>query len=484
MMSALLQEIQGFRKRSLVPTDTVVKSMPVPDHEVRDQSGAVLRRRLAGSELEANEGCLQASEGECHGCCYGFQHERATWAPPRLVVHSNSEARPGYNSMSASEYLDTDEVLRGKVRAMAGLVRKARCCVIYSGAGLSTDAGIGDYASQAPGSISGVTPPSRPALLAEIRSHAEGAGPGPAQPVPLRSPLCAQPTLAHRVLVAMHKAGYIHRWVNQNHDGLPQKAGLPQEAINEIHGAWHAPNNPVVPMSGSLRGDLFADLLDCEQRADLTIAVGTSLCGMNADRVVTASAERAATGEAGQLGSIVIGLQRTVLDENTTLRIFARCNDVFAMLAQELALHTMPPPLAGEFWKPPILAGRSEDDYVFNGLPYDAAGNRSSAQLPSARMTLDLRDDARLVIPDGMHAGAVGVIDGFDREGNPRCRFTLKPKVGKLRAPVMMPLGRWWIQAAVDGTVPTLPVINEPADDATCPASQRMRELMRIYASP
>ena len=40
-------------------------------------------------------------------------------------------------------------------------------------------------------------------------------------------------------------------------DGLPQKAKFPQEALNEIHGAWFDPSNPVVPMSGSLRGDLF-----------------------------------------------------------------------------------------------------------------------------------------------------------------------------------------------------------------------------------
>ena len=32
----------------------------------------------------------------------------------------------------------------------------------------------------------------------------------------------------------------------------------------------------------------------------------------------------------------------------------------------------------------------------------------------------------------------------------------------KLRAYVALKLGRWWIQAAVDGTVPVLPVVNIP----------------------
>jgi hypothetical protein len=46
-------------------------------------------------------------------------------------------------------------------------------------------------------------------------------------------------------------------WVQQNHDGLPQKAGYRQEDINEIHGSWFDPSNPVVKYSGSLRDDLY-----------------------------------------------------------------------------------------------------------------------------------------------------------------------------------------------------------------------------------
>merc|ERR1712032_1124180 len=334
-----------------------------------------------------------------------------------------------------------------------------------TGAGLSTSAGILDYASQAAGTLASSTASALPEA---------GAG------QTFCSPLCAQPTVAHRVLVAMHMKGYMYRWINQNHDGLPQKAGLPQEAINEIHGAWHAPDNSVVQMTGSLRDDLFADLLACEADADLTIAVGTSLCGMNSDRVVATPAQRAARGEAGQLGSVVIGLQRTVLDEGSTLRIFGRCDDIFIALAQELALALKPALKEGEFFTPSVLVDRADCDYVFAGIQYDSCGKHST----ETASTLDLRDDAELVIPSGMHAGAVGVVDGFDREGNIRCRFKLRPKVGRLRAPVAMLLGRWWIQAAVDGKVPLLPVVNKPAESAKGPAVEHVRALMERYAAP
>merc|ERR1719401_1622553 len=279
---------------------------------------------------------LEAPAEAYHGRCFGFETERdSCWEAPRLVTSCSAEARPGYNSLTASEYLDEPPTLQAKVRAAARLIRKSRHCVVFSGAGLSTGAGIGDYASHAAGSISSGTGSA---------SHGPCAGDGAAavaaqgQSQQLLSPLCAQPTLAHRVLVAMQRAGYLKRWINQNHDGLPQKAGLPQECINEIHGSWHAPDNPVIPMSGSLRDDLYEDLLECERSADLVIAVGTSLCGMNADRVVTSPAERAARGDEGSLGALIIGLQRTVYDAGATLRVFARCDEAFALLAKELCL--------------------------------------------------------------------------------------------------------------------------------------------------
>merc|ERR1712078_397048 len=99
------------------------------------------------------------------------------------------------------------------------------------------------------------------------------------------SPYEAQPTFTHRALVALHEAGLVRYWVQQNHDGLPQKAGLPQSAINEIHGAWYDPSNPVVAMNGSLRSDLFKEMLEWEEKTDLTLSMGTSMCGMNSDRV-------------------------------------------------------------------------------------------------------------------------------------------------------------------------------------------------------
>ena len=114
------------------------------------EQGEQFGNKLEPSNVE--EVCqarLTGSPARVHGHCFGFEGERATWQAPRMAVHSAAEARPGYNTMNASEYLDDPATLRAKVKCLARLVSTARTPVFYCGAGLSTAAGIGDYASQA-----------------------------------------------------------------------------------------------------------------------------------------------------------------------------------------------------------------------------------------------------------------------------------------------------------------------------------------------
>ena len=142
---------------------------------------------------------------------------------PVLATFCEQSARPGYDTQQAHEYLDSPGSLAVKVRLVAKLLKRARKPILYTGAGISTASGIRDYASVAAGKTSLV-----------------------AQESNLSSPWDAAPTVAHRVMAAVHQHVMPLTWVQQNHDGLPQKAGFPQEQLNEIHGAWYDPSNPVV----------------------------------------------------------------------------------------------------------------------------------------------------------------------------------------------------------------------------------------------
>ena len=121
--------------------------------------------------------------------------------------------------MKAHEYQDTPKTLKVKVKMLASLLMSSKQCVAYTGAGISTASGISDYATKNKNAM------------------------GPKHKV--ISNFDARPTLSHRVLVSMFECGILKRWFQQNHDGLPQKAGMPQHAINEIHGSWFDPSNPV-----------------------------------------------------------------------------------------------------------------------------------------------------------------------------------------------------------------------------------------------
>lgn len=220
------------------------------------------------------------------------------------------------------------------------------------------------------------------------------------------------------------------------------------------------------------------DLLELEKNADLVLAVGTTLAGMNADRVFHSCARRA-NGKK-HLGCVLIGLQRSLYDSDCTLRIFEKCDRVFELLVEEIASLAPLVPMErphGEFFRPAFLEkskvvnSGEESHYLLEGLRYDAVGRKRTqkhsvgANVPTT--CLDLREGAKLVIPTGTHAGACGVVDGVDREGNPRIRFQLKlnpAKVGGFKADVMRPLGLWWLQAALDASVDQLPVVQMDLD--------------------
>merc|ERR1712093_764373 len=142
----------------------------------------------------------------------------------------------------------------------------------------------------------------------------------------MSSPLEADPTVAHCIMAELNQADLLHGWVQQNHDGLPQKAGYRQEDINEIHGSWYDPSNPVVLYSGSLRGDLFQDMRSWAKTADLVLVLGTSLSGLNADQCATKAARRSFRKAA--LGSVIISPQRSPEDGECALRFFATADEV------------------------------------------------------------------------------------------------------------------------------------------------------------
>ncbi|CAL1144617.1 unnamed protein product, partial [Cladocopium goreaui] len=215
--------------------------------------------------------------------------------------------------------------------------------------------------------------------------------------------------------------------------------------LNEIHGAWFDPSNPVVPMSGTLRGDLMSWLLEWETKCDLCLALGTSMVGMNSDRMAISAAQRAKAGKA--LGTVIVALQQTQYDTASSLRIFAPIDAVMQLLSVELQLGPemeMPRPQVTEL------------PHVYGNLPYDKNGQRSDR----SRITLDLREGARLRLVnqqgwDQERWGNEGVVLSPQESLKDEGHYAIAVGGGPVRV-----LGLWWLEAAQRGAVQALPVVN------------------------
>lgn len=371
---------------------------------------------------------LQAPLAEMHGTYLTVTHPTRL-TPPEQIMHCPMTARPGYADVDSSEYLDTPPVLRQKVQAVAALLRASHSPCLYTGAGISTASGIGDYASEASGEKS----------MAHTKRRV--------------LPYQARPTLAHRIFTALgtHELTRLE-WINQNHDGLPQKAGFPQHRLNDIHGAWYDVSNPVVAMSGSLRGDLFARFEESERTTDLVLALGTSLSGMNVDRMVTTPWKRGAD-------TVIVSLQRTQLDDQCSVRIFAKIDDFARLLCEEMG-QEVPEAQVPERY---TFEQDNEAEEVYQ-VPYDGVSGKKSTT--GAMSTLKLYDGAKVVLTIGPHRGDVGEVVGRDKQGHYIIIFQHRlKKKSKLTRPFERRLGAWWVHHALHGQLRQLPIVNVPEEE-------------------
>ena len=360
------------------------------------------------------------------------QRPQMTWQSSKPPRHDHTA--PSW--LTASEYQDTDTMLSEKIRQLANLMRVSQKTVIYSGAGISVAAGIGQAS----------------------RGSAQGRN----------LSTTAQPTLTHYALADLSKNGLIHGWVQQNHDGLPQKAGFPQEDINEIHGSWYDPSNPVVKYSGSLRQYEFEWMEREAETADLVLVLGTSLSGLNADQVATEPAYRSLQKKS--LGMVIISPQQTPHDGKATLRIFGSSDDVLRALLEKL---NMPMP---EQSRQTAISLREQPRRIL--VPYDANGKRlpttndeqsqhhQGTGGPCSRMMwLDLRPGASIRIVghniEGAQQPSQQVIVHKKNADGQVIRWDPTTQSIQLRVHrASFQLGFWWLDAAQQGRVPTIPIVN------------------------
>lgn len=133
------------------------------------------------------------------------------------------------------------------------------------------------------------------------------------------------------------------------------------------------------------------------------------------------------------------------MDHMCTVRIWAKLDDAFKLLAEKLNIKI----------KPTLFTLNSGND-VFS-VPYDAEGKFD----PNSEMVLDLRPGAkvRICVEGAKNFGATGEV-GDKKEGG-HYRIHLKETKGKQEYFTTRLFGCWWIDSALKGTAPQLPLINQ-----------------------
>mmetsp|Transcript_100267 Transcript_100267/g.189078 ORF Transcript_100267/g.189078 Transcript_100267/m.189078 type:complete len:468 (+) Transcript_100267:85-1488(+) len=250
------------------------------------------------------------------------------------------------------EQFDSDDVLTQKVDRLADMVRNSQHFVAFTGAGISTSAGIPDFRGP----------------TGKWTREAQGL-----KPLKGVSIVDAYPTSAHMALLELYRRGVLKYLISQNCDGLHRRSGFPASGISELHGnCWveicedcgqqffrdfkcnrrikeGGAKNPTDHFTGRFcycSGRLLNSTIDFGQSlpempltrarqhsrgADLHLAMGSSL------NVQPACSQPEITAAKG--GTLVIcNLQKTPLTNMAALHIYAKTDTVMEMLMERLCI--------------------------------------------------------------------------------------------------------------------------------------------------
>lgn len=254
------------------------------------------------------------------------------------------------------EIYDSPEELDKKVDALCKLVQKSNKFVIFTGAGISTSAGIPDFRG----------PEGKWTRLAQGKQPRVG-----------KSSLSAIPTKTHMSIIKLQEENICTYLISQNCDGLHRRSGIKPNKISELHGngniehcetcgeeylrdyhctrlkkgrdhytGRHCVAKSTKDPTKLCNGRLLNSTIDFgqnlperplelayenSQSADIHLVLGSSL------RVSPAcDMPKITKKKGGKL--VIVNLQKTPLDKYADIRIYGKCDDVMGRLMEKLNL--------------------------------------------------------------------------------------------------------------------------------------------------
>jgi NAD-dependent SIR2 family protein deacetylase len=242
------------------------------------------------------------------------------------------------------EYFDSNEDVRKNVKKLINLLKSSQHAVIYTGAGISTSAGISDFRGP-----TGVWTLRAKGLPYKPKYHVK------------------MPTLAHMAIKKLIDENIVKYLVSQNTDGLHIKSGVPHSKIAELHGntnkeycpkckkvyfrdyhtrnARDVHNHKTGRMCNQCGTELWDSIINFQESlpeeelrnaqkesklCDLAIVLGTSM------RVSPACHLPLMRKSGGKL--VICNLQKTPYDDQADILIHCETDRIMLLLMQELEI--------------------------------------------------------------------------------------------------------------------------------------------------
>ena len=255
------------------------------------------------------------------------------------------------------EYRENKETLIPKIKKVAELLKKAKHCIVFTGAGISTSADIPDFRGP-----KGIWTKEEKKEKLEYGTEIDQT----------------HPTYCHYALTELARRNYIKFLITTNMDGLHWRSGFPLHMMEELHGSAYTEHcinchkhyqrteevirgspdhltdnvcdfchkklmDTIVNFNDTYRNPLEETIVDYEaNNADLVLTLGTSCFVQPAatfpEKVVLSEIANARKklGKEGHL--VLVNLQATPLDEYCSVRCFCETDEFAELLMKEMGI--------------------------------------------------------------------------------------------------------------------------------------------------
>lgn len=189
------------------------------------------------------------------------------------------------------------------------------------------------------------------------------------------------------------------------------------------------------------------------------------------------------SGAGTGLGLVIVNLQRTPFDAVSSLRIYAKIDDVMALLMKELGL--CPRDHEGD-WRanlPAVPPAAVVEPDVFR-IPFSPDGQPSAGETS----LWDLRVGAKVRLTGGPYEGDVGRVVEKNGDGHYRVQFkdSIHPELKMRRKNFSLWLGCWWVADTIAGRAlcpgASVPLVNVSDEEfAAVRAAKRAQDRSRAH---